>query len=139
MSVLKEGFVVKKSVCLCCACFGVQGCQIFLGATCQKGKNKPKTIKHKTYQMARKYTFKTIKNRPTGLKIYPHLPLQDPLKFTQIDIFGFKINHLATLSGRRVRERERGERGERERNKEREKERKRERDRNSFALSDFHI
>jgi hypothetical protein len=30
-------------------------------------------------------------------KIYHHLPLQDPPKFTQIWIFGLKTNHLATL------------------------------------------
>jgi hypothetical protein len=30
-------------------------------------------------------------------KIYQHLPLQDPTKFTQIWIFGLKIYHLATL------------------------------------------
>jgi hypothetical protein len=30
-------------------------------------------------------------------KIYQHLPLQDPPKFTQIWIFGLKTNHLATL------------------------------------------
>jgi hypothetical protein len=28
--------------------------------------------------------------------IYKHLPSQDPLKFTQICIFGLKTNHLAT-------------------------------------------
>jgi hypothetical protein len=30
-------------------------------------------------------------------KIYQHLLLQDPRKFTQIGIFGLKIYHLATL------------------------------------------
>jgi hypothetical protein len=30
-------------------------------------------------------------------KINQHFPLQDPPKFTQIDIFGLKIFHLATL------------------------------------------
>jgi hypothetical protein len=29
--------------------------------------------------------------------MYQHLPLQKPLKFTQIGIFGLEINHLATL------------------------------------------
>jgi hypothetical protein len=33
-------------------------------------------------------------------KIYQHLPLQDPPKFTQIWIFGLKANHLATLVAR---------------------------------------
>jgi hypothetical protein len=48
----------------------------------------------KIYQMAIKYT-----NWP-GMEIeyvYPHLPLQDPPKFTQIWIFGLKVYHLATL------------------------------------------
>jgi hypothetical protein len=31
------------------------------------------------------------------MKIYQHLPLQDPPKFTQNGIFGLKIYHLATL------------------------------------------
>jgi hypothetical protein len=34
---------------------------------------------------------------PNGYKIYQHLPLQDPPKFTQIGIFGLKIYHLAIL------------------------------------------
>jgi hypothetical protein len=38
---------------------------------------------HKIDQMALKYTYK-------------HLPSQDRPKFTQIVIFGLKINHLAT-------------------------------------------
>jgi hypothetical protein len=29
--------------------------------------------------------------------MYQHLPLHKPPKFTQIVIFGLKINHLATL------------------------------------------
>jgi hypothetical protein len=29
--------------------------------------------------------------------MYQHLPLQEPLKFTQIGIFGLKTNPLATL------------------------------------------
>jgi hypothetical protein len=33
---------------------------------------------------------------PNGRKIDQHLPLQDPLKFTQIGIVGLKIYHLAT-------------------------------------------
>jgi hypothetical protein len=37
------------------------------------------------------------KCRPNGHKIYQHLPLQDPPRFTQIGIFGSKICHLATL------------------------------------------
>jgi hypothetical protein len=34
---------------------------------------------------------------PNDHKKYQHLPSQDHPKFTQIGIFGFKINHLATL------------------------------------------
>jgi predicted secreted protein len=51
---------------------------------------------HKIFKMATKYT-KWQLNRPKGHKIYQHLPLQDPPKFTQIGIFGLKIWHLATL------------------------------------------
>jgi hypothetical protein len=32
-----------------------------------------------------------------AIKYYQHLPSKDPTKFTQIGIFGLKINHLATL------------------------------------------
>jgi hypothetical protein len=35
-------------------------------------------------------------------KTYQHLPLQDPLNFTEIGIFGLKTNHLATLVESRV-------------------------------------
>jgi hypothetical protein len=35
--------------------------------------------------------------RPNGHRIYEHLALQDPPKFTQIGIVGSKIYHLATL------------------------------------------
>jgi hypothetical protein len=31
--------------------------------------------------------------------IYQHFPFYGPPKFTQIGIFGFKMNHLATLNG----------------------------------------
>jgi hypothetical protein len=33
---------------------------------------------------------------PKGHKLYQHFPFQGPQKFTQIWIFGRKINHLAT-------------------------------------------
>jgi hypothetical protein len=46
--------------------------------------------------MSIKY-FKWPSNRPNVRKIYQHLPLQDPPKFTQTWIFGLKIYHLATL------------------------------------------
>jgi hypothetical protein len=36
-------------------------------------------------------------NIANGHKIYQKFPFQGPLKFTQIGIFGLKINHLATL------------------------------------------
>jgi hypothetical protein len=43
-----------------------------------------------------KYT-KLPQTIPNVHKIYHHLPLQGPPKFTQVSIFGFKTNHLATL------------------------------------------
>jgi hypothetical protein len=46
--------------------------------------------------MAGKFT-KSPENLPNGHKICQQFPLQDPPKFTQIGIFGLKINHLATL------------------------------------------
>jgi hypothetical protein len=55
----------------------------------------PQTIG--TYVTAIKYT-KRPQYRPNVHKIYQHLPLQDPPKFTQIGIFGLKICHLATLA-----------------------------------------
>jgi hypothetical protein len=48
---------------------------------------------------------KLPQNTPNGRKkdqmaiiIYQHLPLQATPKFTQIDIFGLKIYHLANLN-----------------------------------------
>jgi hypothetical protein len=61
-----------------------QGCQIFLGTR---------------YPSRKKCTKKTQKV-PNGHKISPHFPIKGPPKFTQIGIFGLKINHLATLSRR---------------------------------------
>jgi hypothetical protein len=52
-----------------------QGCQIFLGTTYQK--------QEKIYLITVKYTEWTL-NIPNGHKIYQHLPLPDPSKFTQI-------------------------------------------------------
>jgi hypothetical protein len=40
---------------------------------------------------------KCQENWPNGHKIYRHLPLQDPPRFTQIGVWGLKIYHLATL------------------------------------------
>jgi hypothetical protein len=51
------------------------------------GKNIPNY--HTLYQTSIKYT--------NGHKIYQHFLFQGPPKFTQIGIFGLKINHLATL------------------------------------------
>jgi hypothetical protein len=36
---------------------------------------------------------------PNGHKIYQHIQFHGPPKYTQIGIFGLKINHLATLVG----------------------------------------
>jgi hypothetical protein len=48
--------------------------------------------------MSIKYNKRPL-NGPSVHKIYQHLPLQDPPKFSQISIFGLKTNHLATLLG----------------------------------------
>jgi hypothetical protein len=48
--------------------------------------------------MATKFT-EWLQNISNGRKIYQHLQLQDPPKFTQIGIFGLKVYHLATLAG----------------------------------------
>jgi hypothetical protein len=48
----------------------------------------------KMYQMTIKYT-KWPHNTPNGHKMYQQMPLQEPPKFTQIEIFGLKINRLA--------------------------------------------
>jgi hypothetical protein len=70
------------------------GCQIFLGTTYQNGEkytklpqNEPKG--HKIY------LFDT--NIPNGNNIYQQFPLEGPPKFSQIDILGLKIFHLASL------------------------------------------
>jgi hypothetical protein len=59
---------------------------------------------HKIYPMPAKYTKwpQNITNGhkigiPIDRKIYQNLQWQDPPKFTQIVLFGLKINHLATL------------------------------------------
>jgi hypothetical protein len=66
----------------------------FFGATYQNGKNVPNN--KKIYQIATNYTSLPY-NRPNGHIKYQIRPLQDPLKCTQIRIFGLKICHLATL------------------------------------------
>jgi hypothetical protein len=42
--------------------------------------------------------YQNRKNVPNSHKIYKHFPIQGPQKFTQIEIFGLKINHLTTLT-----------------------------------------
>jgi hypothetical protein len=66
---------------------GKQGCQIFIGTTYQNGKTIPKGYKITQWSQ----------NGPNGNKMHQLRPLQGPPKFTQIDIFGLKIYHLATL------------------------------------------
>jgi hypothetical protein len=51
---------------------------------------------HKLYQTAIYYT-KCSQMISNSRKIYQHFLLQGPPKYTQIWIFGLKINHLATL------------------------------------------
>jgi hypothetical protein len=41
--------------------------------------------------------YQIVTELPNGHKIYQLFPVQGPPKFTQIGIFGMKINHLATL------------------------------------------
>jgi hypothetical protein len=47
-------------------------------------------IGHKSYHMAVKYS-------KWSINILQHFPFQGPPNFTQIGIFGLKINNLATL------------------------------------------
>jgi hypothetical protein len=68
--------------------------RLFLVHHFKTGKNQRNY--YQIYQRAVKY-FKWPYNRPNVHKIYNHLPLQDPPKFTQTGIFGLKIYHLATL------------------------------------------
>jgi hypothetical protein len=71
--------------------------RFFLVQTYQIGKTIPND--HKLYQTGINYT-KWQQNIPNEHKIYQYFPFQGPPKFTQIRIFGLKINHLATLLGR---------------------------------------
>jgi hypothetical protein len=50
---------------------------------------------HKIAKSAIKFT-KWPENCPNGHNIYQNRPLQDPQKFTQIELFGLKMYHLAT-------------------------------------------
>jgi hypothetical protein len=47
--------------------------------------------------MTTNYVYQTAIYYTNGRKIYQHCPLQGPPKYTQIVIFGLKINHLATV------------------------------------------
>jgi hypothetical protein len=70
------------------SCFTLYlGCQIFRGNIYLNWENIPKY--YKIFQIVIKYT-KWPENIPNGHKIYQHLPLQDPSKFTPIGIFGLK-------------------------------------------------
>jgi hypothetical protein len=53
-------------------------------------------IEHELFQTAITH-IEWPENTPNGHKIYQILPFQDPQKYTEIEIFGKKINHLATL------------------------------------------
>jgi hypothetical protein len=69
--------------------------RFFLVQNTKTGENIPNL--HELYQISIKYN-KRPQNGLSVYKIYQHLTLQDPLKFTQIRIFGLKTNHLATLT-----------------------------------------
>jgi hypothetical protein len=58
---------------------------------------------YNVYQMATNIPKDRKVGRPNCFKIYQHLQLQDPPKFTQIGIFGLKIYHLATLLTTRIK------------------------------------
>jgi hypothetical protein len=75
--------------------------RFFLVQTNQIGKNVPND--HKLYQTAITFS-KWPLNIPHGHKIYQHFPFQCSPKFTQIGIFGLKLNHLATLLQERVKD-----------------------------------
>jgi hypothetical protein len=67
--------------------------RFFLVQTYQNVKDIPND--HKLYQKAIKYP-EYPQNIPNGHKI-KHFSIKGPPKFTQIEIFGLKTNHLATL------------------------------------------
>jgi hypothetical protein len=67
------------------------------------------TITAKIYQTTTSYTnghtlYQMAVNIPNGHYIWQHFPFQGPPNFTQIVIFGLKINHLATLVGKREKD-----------------------------------
>jgi hypothetical protein len=65
-----------------------QSCQIFLCTSNQNGENLPK----KAIQIT-KNAIKIL----TGNEMHQNFPSRSLQKYTQIGIFGMKINHLATL------------------------------------------
>jgi hypothetical protein len=69
--------------------FGLkQDCQIFVSPNIPKQEKYtkiPQTIPKRPFII------------PNDRKVYQHLPFQGPPKFTQIGIFGLKINRLANL------------------------------------------
>jgi hypothetical protein len=71
----------------------LQGCQIFLGTKYQNKKNIPND--YKIYQIATKIP-NVSKIDETNITYTNTYQLQEPTQFTQIRIFGSKINHLAT-------------------------------------------
>jgi hypothetical protein len=72
----------------------VQGCQIFLGPNLPK---REKYIKWpQTISIGLNYTKRPLIIQK-GRKIYQHFPFQGSPNYTQIGMFGLKINHLATL------------------------------------------
>jgi hypothetical protein len=79
---------------ICCCWVLDRVARLVFVQTYQNGKNLPHD--HKLYQTVIDYT-KWVYNIPNGPKIYQHFPFQGTPKYTQIGIFGTKINHLATL------------------------------------------
>jgi hypothetical protein len=72
-----------------------QGCQSFVGATYQNGKDVPND--HKIYEIVIKVT-KWPQNILNGSTIYHHFPFQGPPKYNpNLDFWVEKIYHLATL------------------------------------------
>jgi hypothetical protein len=78
----------------------------FCHPACQAGlpdfswskRNKLGKNDHKLYQPVINYTYQMDKKIPNIQKIYIHFQFQGLQKFTQIGIFGLKMNHLATLA-----------------------------------------
>jgi hypothetical protein len=84
----------KVNTCVLRSTLATRVARFFLVQNTKTGKNIPNY--RELYQMSIEYN-KRPHNGPSVHKIYQHLPLQDPPKFSQIWIFGSKTNHLATL------------------------------------------